>query len=107
MRTRQRRNSRVGLWIVPIFCVLVSVYFAHHAFKGKRGITAMDELLRQEIALQQELEDLRVEREKILTKVALLRPGTIEKDMLDEQARYHLNMLRKDELVIFNTPVNN
>ena len=34
-------------------------------------------------------------------EVSLMSDGTLEKDMLDEKARYALNVSRSDEIVIF------
>ena len=39
-------------------------------------------------------------------QVALLSDGSLDKDMLDEKARYQLNMSRADEVVIFNSYSN-
>jgi len=34
-------------------------------------------------------------------RVALLREGSMEKDMVDQPVRAQLNMLREDEVVLF------
>jgi len=78
-------------------------YFAHHAYQGRLGIFAKADLDRKAVILAVELEKLQGNREKLETRVALLRPGTMEKDMLDEQARYHLNLAREEEIVIFKS----
>jgi len=67
------------------------------------GIFAKADLDRKAVILAVELEKLQGNREKLETRVALLRPGTMEKDMLDEQARYHLNLAREEEIVIFKS----
>ena len=43
---------------------------------------------------------LRGERQAMETRVLLLQDGTIERDMLDEQARRALNLTAKDEVTI-------
>ena len=48
-----------------------------------------------------ELAELSKARETLEVRVALLRDGSMEKDMVDQQVRSQLNMLRDDEVVIF------
>jgi len=45
------------------------------------------------LALQEESSELK-------SRVKLLVDGSIEYDMLDEQARYHLNLIQNDEIVL-------
>ena len=52
------------------------------------------------LALEYKLAALSEERSQVVKRVNLLKNGSIEKDMLDEQARYHLNLLRDDEIAI-------
>ena len=52
------------------------------------------------LAMQFELVRLRKERDDLKIKVELLREGRVEKDMLDQQARHLLNMVKADEFVI-------
>ena len=53
--------------------------------------------------LEGELEALREARRKLERRVSLLNDGSLERDMLDEQARRALNLARKNEIVIFRT----
>ena len=55
---------------------------------------------REELQLQFELARLREHRKSLDSSVALLREGRIEKDMLDQQVRHMLNLVKADELVI-------
>lgn len=100
MSTRQKRPNKLSGLVVPVFCILVTAYFTHHAFQGKLGIFAQAEMRTKTKDLLQDLKRVTAQREKLETRVALLRAGTIEKDMLDEQARFHLNVLRDDEILI-------
>ena len=56
------------------------------------------------IQLENQLAGLKVTREKLASRVRLLKDGNIERDMLDEQARYQLNFLHEDEIVIMRQP---
>lgn len=70
---------------------------------GKYGLEAQGHMFDKEIQLKYELANLKKERETLASRVLLLKDGNIERDMLDEQARYHLNLLHGDEIVIMRT----
>jgi len=79
---------------------LLSAYFAYHALNGRHGSSAFDDAVDRSVMLELKLVSLRQERDQLVKRVGLLKSGSLEKDMLDEQARYHLNMLRTDEIAI-------
>ena len=67
---------------------------------GRFGLEAQAELRDQAIQLEYKLASLRETRARLAARVGLMKDGNIERDMLDEQARYKLNMLHEDEIVI-------
>lgn len=106
MSTRQTRNSRLGGLAIPLLSLILSAYFAYHAWSGRYGIESMRRLDAEAVRLEFELAAVRASRETVERKVMLLRDGTIERDMLDEQARNALNLVHKDEIVILRNPLN-
>ncbi|MDQ0421211.1 cell division protein FtsB [Peteryoungia aggregata LMG 23059] len=50
-----------------------------------------------------ELDKLVTQRSVLEKEVGLLSDGSLDEDIIDEKARYQLNMSRPDEIVIFNT----
>ena len=100
MSTRQRRHNPFARLIVPAICALLIAYFLFHAWSGRYGIEAMRQLEDDRTQLEFELVRLKEKRAALEARVNLLRDGTIEKDMLDEQARYMLNLAAPDEIVI-------
>ena len=100
MSTRQKKNSLAPRLLLPLVCLLISAYFFHHAINGRYGLTSHKEAEATTLKLQYQLAELTKQRETLAQRVSLLKNGSIEKDMLDEQARYHLNLLREDEVVI-------
>ena len=61
--------------------------------------------LRQEIAAARSSEaELAAERATLERRVALLRPESLDRDMLEERARAVLNLAHPDERVIFLKP---
>ena len=62
---------------------------------------AKAELAQKELNLQAELASIKHKREVLAARVSLMRVGTMERDMLDQQARFHLNLAHDTEIVIF------
>jgi len=100
MWTRQHRQRNFGRLILPVVTIGFLSYFGFHAWHGEYGIYAEKELQERTEALQAQLDAVKKQRLALETRVRLLQDGTIEKDMLDEQARRALNLSHTDELVI-------
>jgi len=93
-----RRHSHI-LWQTLLAVCLIG-YFGYHAVQGERGILALVKL-KQDIAVAElERQALAQEREDLAERVSLLRPGSLDPDMLEEQAAVLLNMAHKTDLVI-------
>ncbi len=100
MWTRQRRHNSLPRLILPVSTVLFLSYFGYHALYGGNGLYSKHIVEEQIKDLQARHEVLRAAREALQKEVALLSDGTVEKDMLDEQARRALNVAQPGELVI-------
>ncbi len=100
MATRQRKNSNLHRLFIPIFCLTLSAYFYYHSTTGKYGLESHKQTVERSLELQFKLASLQSEREELENRVLLLKNGSIERDMLDEQARFNLNLLHEDEIVI-------
>lgn len=79
-------------------------YFAYHSVEGDYGLFALGKLKEREALLESELAKARAEREQMESHVALMRPESLERDMIDERAREALNMADAKDLVIFLAP---
>ncbi len=100
MTTSQRRNSRRRKLLLPLGAVAVMAYFGYHSFNGDYGIWSRDRMNREAIGLEAELESLKAQRLALQERSRLLRPDSLDPDMIDERARSNLNVLKPDELVI-------
>ncbi|GGA85577.1 cell division protein [Brucella endophytica] len=100
MWTKQKRKSIRGRLIVPALTAAFLYYFGFHAYHGEYGINARVKLEEQIRIMNDQLADLTRRRTDLEREVALVRDGSIEKDMLDEQARRALNLSRPDEVTI-------
>jgi cell division protein FtsB len=76
-------------------------YFAWHAWKGPRGYPYQHQLEYNLAMLQQKYETLEAQRTNKEAKVALLRPESIDPDLLDEMARSSLEMVKPGDVVAF------
>ncbi|MFK5978532.1 MAG: septum formation initiator family protein [Rhizobiaceae bacterium] len=103
MSTRQKRTNPLGMFVVPVICLALITYFLYHTNQGRFGMLAKAELAVKELSLQSELASIKHQREILAARVALMRVGTLERDMLDQQARFHLNLVHDSEIVIFLT----
>lgn len=79
-------------------------YFAYHAVEGDYGLFALGKLKDRVASLQAELAIARAEREQMERHVALMRPESLDRDMIDERAREALNMADAKDIVIFLSP---
>jgi cell division protein FtsB len=104
MAILQELSRRAPGILPPLLGALAFSYFAYHAVEGDRGLRSWMKL-RQEIATARESEAaLAAERATLEHRVALLRPESLDRDMLEERARAVLNLAHPDERVIFIEP---
>ncbi len=94
----QRYVIRQNLLTIIGFCLCV--YFSYHAVLGQRSYVRLLTLDRQVAEITQTHDRLEVERMALEKKVAMLRPGSVDRDLLEERARYVLGFGYKDERVI-------
>ena len=79
-------------------------YFWINAHSGEHGLRAQQDLVAQEGDLSQELRGLQTERAGWDHRVLLLRPGSIDPDLLDERARAQLDFVHPRDLVLMVKP---
>ena len=100
MATRQKKNSQFSGLAIPVVCLTILSYYGLSAFQGDLGVRSRSQMDNKSLEMQFELVRLRKQRDELKMKVELLREGRVEKDMLDQQARHLLNMVKADEFVI-------
>jgi cell division protein FtsB len=105
MWTRQHKQRNTGRLIVPAVSAVFLAYFGFHAYHGEFGIWSKYRYEAEAAELQARLDTIEAERLEIERRVQLLHDGTLEKDMLDEQARRALNLSQVDEIVIMRDSV--
>jgi cell division protein FtsB len=102
MWTKHHKKRKLGRFVMPLITVAFLSYFGYHSIHGEYGLKATEKFDRQRIERQARLDELTEQRQTLEKEVALLSDGSLERDMLDEKARFGLNMSRSDEIVIFH-----
>lgn len=82
-------------------CACAVAYFGYHALLAGKDVASLERRIEQAGA---ELTVAREEEERLMRRVALLRPQGLDLDMLDEQARFMLNLAHRDDVVILLDP---
>jgi len=101
-------RTRLRSILVPVFFYLVlgaaSGYLVWGASNGEHGLKIKQKYDAEAEALQAQLAALKEERARWERRVAALRPESVDRDLLDEEAHTKLDRVAKDELVIFIAP---
>jgi cell division protein FtsB len=100
MVTRKRFRAVLNALALYTIAAAVIGYFGVNAYSGNRGLRAKQDLDQQIAQLTDELTALKAERGNWERRVALLKPESIDPDMLDERARTLLNYADPRELTL-------
>jgi cell division protein FtsB len=97
-----RRRLRLVLFALAFYAVAGGIvsYFFWHAQNGARGVQAKAAYKVRIATLNQELQQMQLERKTWEKRVALLGASTIDRDILDERARALLNVAHRDDVIV-------
>lgn len=95
---KQRGILRNKLFLMLGVCLCV--YFAYHSIQGERSIMNLVSLESQIEQSEQKLAALQERSGVIQARVNMMRPGSINKDLLEEQVRRTLGYKHPDEWVV-------
>ncbi|MBP9752624.1 MAG: septum formation initiator family protein [Proteobacteria bacterium] len=85
----------------PVLAFIITLYFAYHIFQGERGFISWIKLSKTVKQDELTLSDLNKQKEALERRVSLLKPESLDLDMLEELARKLLNYKKQDETVIY------
>src|SRR5271165_1802698 len=101
-------RTRLRSIVVPIVFYLVlgvaTGYLVWGASNGAHGLKAAQKDAAEAVTPGTELAALKEERARWERRVAALRPESVDRDLLDEEAHVLLDRVGKDEVVIFTAP---
>ena len=95
-----------GRLVRPLLVVLVLFYFSYHLVHGERGLFALVRDQRRLELLTGQMERVHQDRLALERKVAHLRGERLDLDLLDEQMRRVLGMMRPGEMVVLLSPAS-
>jgi cell division protein FtsB len=100
MVTRKRLRSILSALGLYVMAALLIGYFGVNAFSGNHGLKAKQDIDQQTASLSGDLARLQVERRQWERRIALLKSGKLDPDMLDERARALLDYAHPNDLVL-------
>ena len=86
------------MWQMVI--VFICIYFGFYTVNGDRGLLHYFHLVQEIDYAKQVAAQYHHERLKLEDKVRLLSSESLDLDLLDEQAKMVLNLMREDEFII-------
>jgi cell division protein FtsB len=86
--------------IVMAVCLSLLGYFGWHVYFGPRSFDHRDELQAKAATLDRKLAQSRDDRQALERRVTLMRPQSIDPDMLDELARSTLDYGKPSDLIV-------
>lgn len=86
--------------MVAIICFSLSIYFSYHLIAGPRGYFTLKDNQTQIEKLEEELASLSAEKEHVEKRVVMMRPGSIDRDLLEERIRYTLGYTLEGEYIL-------
>lgn len=98
-----RRRFYAILFPLALYAVSASAstYFIWHAWNGNRGMKAKVEYRAQAKILRAELAELKAEKSGLEHRIAMMRAESVERDILEEEARRQLGRVHRNDVVIF------
>jgi cell division protein FtsB len=85
--------------IVQYVLIAILLYFVFHVIYGNRGVLAYFTLQQKLTTTSQELDKTRNERIELEKKVNALKPESLDRDVLDEEARRSLGVANPKEQI--------
>ncbi|MDE2183339.1 MAG: septum formation initiator family protein [Alphaproteobacteria bacterium] len=90
MRIRRSITRVFGMTILPAISAAVIAYFGYYALWGERGYVALHGAQTQLADARGELAGLTDQRERLEHRIALMKSGTPDPDLVEELARSKL-----------------
>jgi len=94
-----KSRSVVG-YLTSVSVVALVAYFSYSAVQGPYGVLTLYKIETKEVQLQAQLEELVAERMAAKNRAHRLSDEYLDLDLLDEQARKVLGLMRGDEIIV-------
>lgn len=98
------KRNKQAIWSLIGACLVG--YFVYHTIQGDRGWISMLRLQQEVNSAQNTLSSLQRERGELSNRVHLLRPESLDSDLLEEKSKELLNYSKPNEIIILTPPAN-
>jgi cell division protein FtsB len=96
--------KRTWQMILSVLSACIVGYFLYHTIQGDHGWMAMLRLKNEIGAAEGNLSQLQKEHQDLDHRIHLMRPGSLDPDLLDEESRKNLDYTKPGEIVILTPP---
>lgn len=86
--------------LIAVIGVCLSFYFCYHLIAGERSYLRLISLNHQVTTTEKQYDIALASRAALEQKVVMMRPGSVNRDLLEEQSRKILGFHYKDEKVL-------
>jgi cell division protein FtsB len=86
--------------VVPLMGAAMMVYFGYHAVQGDRGLIAWWNLRYEIEKTNYDLAEVTADKQTLEHRVSLLRPASLDRDMLEERARLMVGSVSPDDTIV-------
>lgn len=98
-RTQPKPRS-ISRSLVTTLCFGIFLYFSYHLVHGDRGYFARKGVEQKLVAAEAKLAQKIADRQQLENRVRLMRPESLDLDLLDERARVVLGYMKPEERVL-------
>lgn len=96
--------KRTWQTILSVLAACIVVYFLYHTIQGDHGWMAMLQLKNKVATAEGDLSQLQKEHQDLDHRIHLLRPESLDPDLLDEESRKALGYTKPNEITILTPP---
>ena len=95
-----KAKGTISQFLVTFLSFGLFAYFAYHLLHGDQGYFALKGLEKKLVTAEAKYEDKKEQRTALENRVKLLRPDSLDLDLLDERARVVLGFVKPNEKVV-------
>ena len=89
--------------LFPLIGFSLCFYFCYHMIAGERSIMRLMYLENRIERLSEEYQQLSSSRTDLESRVVMMRPGSIDRDLLEERVRNVLGFVHEGERILFDS----
>jgi len=90
MRIRHSVTRFFGTLVIPAICGATVAYFGYYTICGTRGLLALTDTNARLAVAREQLASLTDQRNRLEHRIQLLKPGSVDPDLVEEIARQKL-----------------